>query len=94
MAKSVKAFMTENQIQLLEWPGNSPDPNPIKHAWKILKDKMNRKSPASNKRELTESLLYTWFHDDALKQTARRLIEDMPKRVQAVLSAHGGSTKY
>ena len=94
VAKSVKVFMKENRIQLLDWPGNSPDLNPIEHIWKMLKNKINRESTSSNKRELTERLLHTWFHDKDLKQCARRLIKDMLRRVQAVIEAHGGTTNY
>lgn len=93
-ARSVKTFMDANHIKLLDWPGNSPDLNPIEHMWKLLKDKMNKCSTSSSKRELTERLLHTWFHDEDLRQTAIRLIEGMPRRLEAVIAARGGSVKY
>ncbi|GFY11598.1 uncharacterized protein TNCV_4230671 [Trichonephila clavipes] len=30
-ARSIKAFLAEQNIPLLDWPGNSPDMNPIKN---------------------------------------------------------------
>ena len=36
-AKIVTRFFEENQIELLEWPGNSPDLTPIENLWAIVK---------------------------------------------------------
>ena len=35
--KLVKLFINEQQIDLLEWPGNSPDISPIENVWALLK---------------------------------------------------------
>ena len=34
----------ENSIKRIDWPGNSPDLNPIENLWSILKSKL-RKTP-------------------------------------------------
>ena len=92
-SKRVKRFMQEKNIQLLDWPGNSADMNPIESLWKVLKDKMNE-STITTKKNLIERLIHMWFHDDYFRQTARTLIERMPSRINAVIAARGGSTKY
>ena len=33
-AKKVTRFLEQQQINVLEWPGNSPDLNPIKNCWR------------------------------------------------------------
>ena len=42
------------------WPGNSPDLNPIENAWQIMKNKMHAQTPTSIK-ELQELLKRTWI---------------------------------
>jgi len=34
-SKTVKNFMTEKNIPILDWPGNSPEANPIENLWAI-----------------------------------------------------------
>ncbi|GFV89117.1 putative transposase like protein [Trichonephila clavipes] len=36
-ARSIKAFLAEQNIPLLDWPGNSPDMNPIENVWELMK---------------------------------------------------------
>ncbi|GFU45491.1 transposable element Tcb2 transposase [Trichonephila clavipes] len=36
-ARSIKAFLAEQNILLLDWPGNSPDMNTIDNAWELMK---------------------------------------------------------
>ena len=39
-SKGAKTFLAENQIKVLDWPGNSPDLNPIKNLWTNMKNKV------------------------------------------------------
>ena len=38
-ALSVTKFLDEKNTKTLLWPGNSPDMNPVKNLWAILKKK-------------------------------------------------------
>ena len=36
-AKNVLKFLDENNVELLDWAAQSPDLNPVKHVWAIMK---------------------------------------------------------
>ena len=48
-AKSVLNFLKEEKVQLLDWPAQSPDINPIKNLWKILMQRVMAKNPTNTK---------------------------------------------
>jgi hypothetical protein len=40
-----RAIFSEFAVEILDWPGNSPDLNPIEHIWRILKDRVAARRP-------------------------------------------------
>jgi transposase len=92
-AKSIKTYLASKNNPLLDWPGNSPDMNPIENVWEILKRKMN-KINITNKKDLIARLISVWFHDDDIKIAAMNCIKSMPDRIRAIIKAKGGGTKY
>jgi transposase len=42
-SKAVKKFVQENEINMLDWPGNSSDMNPIENLWSIVKKRLGEK---------------------------------------------------
>jgi hypothetical protein len=91
--KSVKAWFAQNGVQVLPWPGNSPDMNPIETLWAVLKNEIHTE-PINTKRELICRLINVWFHSQKIQVMCKTLINDMPIRVKALLTAKGGQTKY
>ena len=41
VSKRARAWFAENEIKLLQWPGNSPDINPIENLCMIIKKKLS-----------------------------------------------------
>lgn len=85
------AWMAQNGIDLLDWPPQSPDLNPIEHIWSILKKNIRRHS-ISNKQTLLAALKHEW--QKISQEECFKLVESMPKRVAAVIKSKGGPTKY
>lgn len=92
-AKSVYRWMDANKINVLPWPGNSPDMNPIESLWSVLKDEIHA-VPVTTRRDLIERLIDVWFHSDKLKNLCAHLVQGMPRRISALKAAKGGPTKY
>lgn len=90
-AKSVKAWFKDQDIELLTWPANSPDLSPIENIWAEI-DKKLAKLHVTSMAELEDALHKTWGEID--RQFVLAQIESMPRRIEAVISAHGGYTKY
>jgi transposase len=75
------------------WPAQSPDLNPIEHLWGYLKRRLaEHKHPPNGIHELWDRVQVDWEEITALE--CQKLIKSMPRRVQAVLKAKGGYTKY
>jgi transposase len=53
-SKAVKKFIRENKISMLEWPGNSPDMNPIENLLSILKKRLGNMGCSTEERMVTD----------------------------------------
>jgi hypothetical protein len=91
--KKVKEWLGEQDFRTMVWPAQSPDLNPIEHLWGYLKRRLAEyEHPSSGIHELWERTEVEWEKISVAE--CRGLIESMPRRVQAVLKAKGGYTKY
>jgi hypothetical protein len=39
-SKKIKTFLAEQPFQVIDWPGNSPDLNPIENCWNFMKNRL------------------------------------------------------
>jgi hypothetical protein len=90
-ARTVIGWLEENEVDLLTWPAQSPDLNPIEHLWEILFQKISGKRPGSAV-QLYEMLEAEWKSISV--DVCADLVSSMPRRVEAVLKARGGYTRY
>ena len=93
-AQCHKAKMVQEWFEeVVTWPPNSSDINPIKHLWDVL-DKQVRSTEVSprNLQDLRDLLLTSWYQIPQHK--FRGLVESMPQWVRAVLAAKGGPRQY
>jgi len=95
-AHTAKATMniinTEFAGMWRDWPGNSPDLNPVEHLWARLQDSVLRQPRPSNREHLIRHVkqeLASITQNDIC-----RLIESLPQKIDDCLKNEGQSTKY
>ena len=80
-------------MELLDWPAQSPDLNPIEHLWVHLKQQLNSyPTQPTSIHELWLRVEAEW--EKIPKEVCLNLISSMPRRVEAVLKAKGGYVDY
>jgi transposase len=91
-AKICKDWFERHGVTVLDWPGNSPDLNPIENLWARLKHLVSARRP-SNRASLITAIIECWFHVISHDQLVA-LVDSTPRRCQAVIAARGYPTKY
>lgn len=90
-SKSPQTWLQRNNVATLDWPANSPDLNVIENVWGILKKKLGKMKP-TNLQQLENCITTCW--NEVTSDDCQRLVDSMPRRIQAVINAKGAATKY
>ncbi|KAI5147969.1 hypothetical protein ENBRE01_0029 [Enteropsectra breve] len=86
-----KDYFTSRNINVMSWPSQSPDMNPIEHLWAYLKPKIHSRCP-KNKPEAITIIQEEWSKIPL--GLCRKLIDSMPDRIYDMCVAKGSHTKY
>lgn len=89
--RQVQDFLETEDVTRLRWPSNSPDLNPIEHAWDKLKRKARQQQPRTL-QELRAAAVEEWDAID--KNYLSTLVGSMTHRINACVMARGGNTAY
>ena len=81
--QKVKNFINLNNISVLDWPGNSPDLNPIENFWSKIKLRLRRIDCATMVK-LIEAIIDCWYRDPQIQENCKKLMDSMTKRVKSV----------
>ncbi|KAG2455932.1 TCB1 transposase, partial [Polypterus senegalus] len=90
-AKISKEWFQDNSVNVLEWPSQSPDLNPIEHLWRDLKMAVHQHFP-SHLMELERCCKEEWAK--LARDRCAKLVASNSKRLEAVIAAKGATTKY
>ena len=92
-SKLAEDWFKKHKMEVLIWPAQSPDLNPIEHLWSHLKRRLAEyEVEPKGVFELWERVKEEWAKIEP--SVCQGLIESMPRRIEAVLKAKGGHTKY
>jgi transposase len=92
-SKKAEKWFDDNNIQVIFWPAQSSDLNPIEHLWKHLKRQLCQyETPPKGVHELWDRVSEEW--NEISPKTCQNLIKSMLRKIQAVIRAKGGHTKY
>ena len=91
MSKVSIGWFEKKGITVMKWSPQSLDLNPIETLWSHL-GKRVRMHKCSSKKELEAKLHEKWQKIDLT--TCNNLVNNMQKRIKAVIKAKGGHTKY
>ena len=92
-SKKAKKWMEDQNITLLDWPAQSPDLSPIEHLWVHIKNRLDEYPTQSRGVwETWERAVEVW--NNIPPEVCQNLIESVSRRLEAVIKAKGGHTKY
>ena len=88
-AKSVREWLAEQPFEVMEWPAQSPDLNPIENMWALLKNRLYRdyERPPKGMLEHWERIAETWYK--VTKEECQKVIGTMPERCKQVIANKG-----
>lgn len=100
-ATRVKSYLANQRIKYLVWPACSPDLSPIENFWDLLKREIGEvdfPGPSlSDKKAQLWNAIYEAFarlQQEPHLTTVQNYYTSMPERMQAVVTANGGHTRY
>jgi ATP:corrinoid adenosyltransferase len=91
-ANRCKEWFNAHGVQVLSWPAQSPDLNPIENLWQQIKVLIARNKPTS-KANLIEEIVKAWYRV-ITPERLESLVNSMPRRCKAVIASKGWPTKY
>lgn len=90
-AEFTMKFFERNNINLIDWPAQSPDLNPIENLWSYM-DQQLKKKVIKNKTELIAEITRIW--NEIPIELVHRLYYSLPNRAKLVCKNKGGHIRY
>ncbi|MBN3277122.1 TCB1 transposase, partial [Polyodon spathula] len=90
-AKATLEWLKNKKVNVLQWPSQSHDLNPIENLWHYLKIAVHKHRP-TNLNNLEQICQEEWAK--ITPKLCAKLVYTYPKRLKAVIATKGGSTKY
>ena len=93
MSRSKWHLKHDNEFNVLQWPSQSPDLNPIEHLWDVVEWEIHSMNvQLTNLQKLNDPIMSTL--NRLSKEYFQHLLQSMPQMIEAVLRGKGASTQY
>lgn len=90
-AKKVMSYLEDEGVEVMDWPAQSPDLNPIENVWKIIGERAQTRNP-QNQNHLWDLLKEEW--EKITPNFCKKLIQSCSQRCNEVIKNKGMFTKY
>ena len=92
-AKTIKEWLARNEVEHIhDWPGQSPDVNPIENLWSVVGRVIYERAPKS-RSEIISAIIHAWHHV-ITPASCSQLVDSMQRRLRSVIQAKGFPTRY
>ena len=92
-SRLAKEWFNQSRVNLMDWPPQSPDMNPIEHLWQALKQRLQTyPEPTKGIHELWARIQDEWLKIPV--ETCQNLISACRAEFKPFLKAKGGYRKY
>lgn len=89
----VRDYLNQVGIPVMQWPARSLDLNPIEHLWDDLKRRVRSRDTArATLEQLRDTVVEEW--SDIPQERIVTLVRSMKDRMEAVIRAKGGNTRF
>jgi transposase InsO family protein len=91
-ARRTRSWLETNGIRTINHPANSPDVSPIERGWFLLKKRIRaRPHTPTSLEELKQAAIEEW---DKITVEELARYTNMQARIDALIAADGGHTRY
>jgi len=90
-SRLAQSFINENIPELLDWPANSPDLNPIENLWNLVKRNVEKKMP-QNQKDLIQFMVEEW--NSIPNSVLKNLVNSMKRRCELIIENNGERISY
>ena len=91
-AQHTQQFLATSGVEVLDWPANSPDLNPIENLWADVARRVRARGVPRRAAELRQWVNEEWASTPV--ETVRRLYRSIPDRLRKVIDTGGGQEHY
>jgi hypothetical protein len=91
-AKHIKKWLNNKKVNVLYWPPQSPDLNPIEHLWNEAKRRLYKLPKCTSQEDLWEKLQDIWNNVET--DICIKLIDTMPERIRDIIKAKESYTRW
>ena len=91
-AAMTRQFLVTNNINVLDWPANSPDLNPIEQVWDELGRRVRRNHAIHTVNDLSAALQVEWANLHA--PFIQHYVNSMRRRITVCIAQNDGHMRY